>query len=143
MTALFSSYIKSIAAVGICAFVCEWICISGKGSENVKKTVSLIASLCVFITVIVPFSFGIKEMISNLDMSYTAEEPKNKNLENEFCSRIAEESEKMVKEKIFDKFGIIPYDVSIELCEQEKTLEFSFLSGIMNRRVLLCCDPYQ
>lgn len=123
MTGFFSSYIQSIAAVGICAFICEWICSSEKGGENIKKTVNLIASLCIAITVLLPFCNGMKQIFEDLQLDHIAEDKEKITANKEvFYDLTEKETEKSILEEICSEFGIKPLTVCIDLIEHEGVL---------------------
>ncbi len=129
MTAFFNSYITSILSVGVCAFICEWICISHSKSDSLKKALSFIASLCIFISVIFPFFSQIKNSLESFSLSsYYKTDSYDEYDKSEFYSLTAREAEKNTGIMIYHEFGINPVSISIELCESDNILSVSSIT---------------
>ncbi len=124
MTGFFSSYIQSIACVGICAFICEWICSTGRSGDNIRKTVSLVASLCIAITVLLPFCSGMNDIFEGLRLNKMTEaDEKSDSTKAAFYDLTEKETENSIFEEINTEFGIKPLSVSIDLNEHEGVME--------------------
>lgn len=123
MTGLFSEYIVSVMSMGICVYICEWLCIGKGTSQGMKKTVSFICGMCLFITVALPFISAVKSFAH--DSAVTAKtfaQPKQSGQTEDLYELTAKEMSERLSEMIFLDTGINPELVSIQLREENDML---------------------
>ena len=107
---IFSDYLFSILTVGIFSFICETVATGKKTSPALSKGLSLITSLCIFITVISPLFSGFGELdLSKFVGGKTIEIP----AENYFLSLCEEEIEKILSEYLKGICTFSEIDVSL------------------------------
>ncbi len=118
---IFSSYLSSILTVGIFSFICE--AISGiSGSSNLKKVLSFITSLCLFIVIALPLLNALKgvslkiEGINEESGTYT---------NDAFFEQVKFQLENEIHQNIYTTFGINPASVRIDLSVSESSIEIS------------------
>jgi len=122
MGEFFSSYLGSVMTIGICAFICETVSSASQTSAGTKNAMRLICSLCVFITVIIPFCSGIRSFYTHIATSGITAEKNSVQYENSFLELTEKETEKRIMQEILDKTGIIIKSADIDLCEKENML---------------------
>lgn len=105
----FNSYLYSILTVGICAFICETLACRTSNSDSLSKGLSLITSICIFLTVISPL-FSSLSSINFSEWNY--DKNKEKPDENIFLELTANETEKEIANQIKN-------DVGIEACRAD------------------------
>ena len=123
MTGLFSEYIVSVMSMGICVYICEWLCIGKGTSQGMKKTVSFICGMCLFITVVLPFISAVKSFAH--DSAVTAKtfaQPKQSGQTEALYELTAKEMSERLSEMIFLDTGINPELVSIQIREENGSL---------------------
>lgn len=132
MTGFFSSYLSSILALGICTFVCNFACSSEK--NELKNAVAFISGMCMLIAVFLPFCQGMsdlfKEYTTAKEQNYTQAETAE---ENSLYGLTAKELENNVKKLIYSEIGINPIALSIELSENDGTINVSKLSVTLSK----------
>lgn len=105
-------YFSSIMTVGICSFICEALSINGKYSKALTHGLSLITSLCIFLTVISPFFVG----VSDINLSeITNNNGISADTEDYFIMLTNDEIEKAITDKIINNCGIQAEKLDAEL----------------------------
>lgn len=115
----FNTYLYSILTVGICAFVCETLVCRTNNSDSLSKGLSLITSICMFLTVISPL-FSSLSSINFSDWNYDKNESKTD--ENVFLELTANETEKEIANQIKNAAGIKKCGVDIKLKTDDDVL---------------------
>ena len=115
MNSFLSSYIQSIASIGICSFICQWI-VQNK-SQGTKNALNFIAGLCVFISVIFPFIGGMKNFKINIEQSSHENNASQNHADgyNAFLDLTKTDLESKLKSEIFSRTGINVTDIIIDL----------------------------
>lgn len=132
MTGFFSSYLGSVLALGICTFVCNFACSSEK--NEIKNAVAFISGMCMLITVFLPFCHGMSELLKEYTSAKEENYAQAENAENNSLYKLtAKELENNVKSLIFSEIGINTLGLSIELSENDGTINVSKLSVTLNK----------
>ncbi len=119
-----SSYLSSILSVGIISFICETVAAS-KSKSSMKKVLGFITSLCVFASVALPFFSAVKSMGTSLDARTEQQEDFD---EGVFYRQVEIEFEDEIRKNIFNEFGILLENISINLSVIDSEITISRIS---------------
>ena len=111
----FSSYIKMLLSVGLCAFICSTVCDNFKSSKTLERAMATTVSLCIFITVLFPICSIIRNsgtLIHSVDEGTTIET-------SSFTQNIEESMNKQIKGIIYENFGMVPKSTSVSISTQD------------------------
>lgn len=125
---IFSSYIKTLFAVCVCASVCQAILSgSSKNSKTLENGLKLVISLCVIITILIPGS----KLIKNLKTADMPSADSTKVSDNYLLSLTKKELEDELNRKIKLSTGILPlYScINFDIEETQNGTEVSFASA--------------
>ena len=114
-------YIITVVIVGICAFILENICISGK-SKTLEKAMSLITSLCIFTCITLP-ALSLFNSCSKEKIDFPAKNSMNAD-NSSFYGLITDDQKTKISGIIFEKFGIEAECNSIQFNVIENVIEY-------------------
>lgn len=123
MTGFFSEYIVSVMSMGVCVYICEWLCTGTGTSQGMKKTISFICGMCLFITVALPFISAVKSLAH--DRGVTEKNfslPKQAEQADTLYELTEKEMSERLREMIFCDTRINTKQVSIQLSEENGSL---------------------
>lgn len=121
MTGQFSEYIKTLLTVSVICFLCESITDLFSSGKALSRGISLISSLCIFITVLFPLS-GVMNSCRK-EFEFPKSESQNMAIDNNLFKKFTEkELESLVTSEITKKIGIYPEYVSIELSVSDDSI---------------------
>lgn len=132
MSAFFSEYIKNIITVGICAYICEWVCGIGS-SGGMKKVISFIAGLCIFTVAAIPFAQGLKSFSKEFSFTQKAAKEQQYN-ENAFLELTQTETQKQISALLESELGIQDSDVRLSLEIVDGSIQIQALSVYIHQR---------
>lgn len=128
----FSSYIGLVLTIGICAFICETLCGCFANSMTVSRTVGIITSLCVFISIILPICTALNKL--GFDNFSIREDNKATATSYDSLYDLAENRlENQISQSIYEELGIMPASISIELNVDEEYLNIQNVSVVLEK----------
>ena len=114
----FTDYLNSIITVGICSFLCEAITSGKRSSPVLDRGLSLLTSLCIFITATAPLFSG----VFNIDLAdFSTKNNISETSENYFLTLCENETERILFEYINSEYDIENIDVRLIMNENGET----------------------
>ena len=115
----FSSYIKSLLTVAVCALICNTVCEGFKGSKALEKAMAITTSLCIFITVILPVCNSLKDITRGM----VSEQNEGTETAFSFTENLATATEMHINELIYKEIGTIPASTSVIISQSDYAIE--------------------
>ena len=119
MNGFFTSYIGSVAAVSLTALICELIC-SSNTEKKMTRPLNLIISLCVFLTVTMPVIGALQKFSKEGKGFETFFSEPSQQTSDTFFELWKKQTENGICDAVFQKTGIKPSSVSIDLIVDEQ-----------------------
>ena len=125
----FSSYIKMLLSVGLCAFICNTVCESFKTSKTLEKAISTTLSLCMFITILVPICSILKT--DNI-LSKSFEQNDSVETYSSFSENIENALSLQISEAIREKTGISPKSTCVTVAKNNDGFKLKKITVTLN-----------
>lgn len=125
----FKEYIISVITFGLLAFLCETISCHFSKDETLTRGLKFTTNLCVFTIAVMPILSIIPKLKNEII------KPENTNFqvitESEFSfSKLTEiETEKLLKEKIYNEIGILCNEINIEMNYNDNTISIKNITA--------------